>query len=65
MTNLKYAVCLCLVLFSLTAVKAQPDWEDEDPIDTPIDGGVALLLAGGVAYGVSKVNQNFFQKKKK
>lgn len=25
---------------------------DPDPTTTPIDGGVSLLLAGGVAYGV-------------
>ncbi|GAB3876788.1 hypothetical protein GCM10028824_35190 [Hymenobacter segetis] len=28
---------------------------DPDPIDTPIDGGVSLLLAGGVAYGLKRL----------
>ena len=40
-------VC-CLVLPMLTY--AQPD----PPADTPIDGGLSLLLAAGAAYGVKK-----------
>lgn len=26
-----------------------------DPVDTPIDGGLSLLLAAGVGYGIKKV----------
>ena len=28
---------------------------DPDPVTTPIDGGVSLLLAGGVAYGIKRL----------
>ncbi len=27
----------------------------EDTLDTPIDGGVSLLIAAGVGYGIKKV----------
>jgi hypothetical protein len=32
-----------------------------DPIDTPIDGGLSILLAAGVGYGVKKA----YNKRKK
>jgi hypothetical protein len=32
-----------------------------DPIDTPIDGGLSILLAAGVGYGVKKA----YEKRKK
>ena len=38
--------CVGLPMLAL----AQPD----PPIDTPIDGGLTLLLAAGAAYGVKK-----------
>ena len=28
--------------------------DDPDPVDTPIDGGLTLLLAAGAGYGVKK-----------
>ena len=40
--------CMALPLISL----AQP--AVTDPNDTPIDGGLTLLLAAGAAYGVKK-----------
>ena len=33
---------------------AQPD----PPVDTPIDGGLSLLLAAGAAYGVKKYREH-------
>ena len=39
-------ICIGLPLFTF----AQPD----PPGDTPIDGGLSLLLAAGVGYGVKK-----------
>ena len=32
-------------------VSAQPLPEDDDVEDVPIDGGISLLVAAGVAYG--------------
>ena len=54
-TLLKYRIvilvcCICLPMFTY----AQPD----PPNDTPIDGGLSLLLAAGAAYGVKKYRDN-------
>ncbi len=40
---------LCLALPMMTLAQGPPD-----PEDTPIDGGLTLLLAAGAAYGVKK-----------
>jgi hypothetical protein len=44
-------------------IQAQPDNSTDivDP-DAPIDGGVGLLVAAGIGYGIKKVRDN---KKKK
>lgn len=44
--TLALIICIGLPLFTF----AQPD----PPADTPIDGGLSLLLAAGVGYGVKK-----------
>ena len=44
--TLALIICIGLPLFTF----AQPD----PPGDTPIDGGLSLLLAAGVGYGVKK-----------
>ena len=47
---------LALVTASSAIALAQPNnggpGADPEPTETPIDGGVSLLLAGGVAYGL-------------
>lgn len=42
---------------ALTATKlyAQPGFDD-DVEDTPLDGGIALLVAGGLVYGYKKAS---------
>ena len=51
---------LCLIFISTVFLsyeaRAQPD-PDGDP-DAPIDGGVSLLVAAGIGYGVKKVRDN-------
>ena len=42
-------ITICMVLPMLTFAQGPPD-----PADTPIDGGVGLLLAAGVGYGIKK-----------
>lgn len=42
-------VLLCMALPMITLAQGPPD-----PEDTPIDGGLGLLLAAGAAYGVKK-----------
>jgi hypothetical protein len=44
---------LC-VLPQLASAIGNPDDPGGDP-DAPIDGGVSLLVAAGVAYGIKKV----------
>jgi hypothetical protein len=54
MKNLiKLSFALLLTLSIQTAVFAQPDFDD-DVEDTPIDGGIGLLVGAGIAYGIKK-----------
>lgn len=47
------------ILFTVQtlSVCAQPDFED-DVQDTPLDGGIGLLIAAGVIYGFWKRVRN-------
>jgi len=47
---------ISVFLLSVNIVFGQEDLETapEDVEDTPVDGGVLLLLAGGAAYGLYK-----------
>ena len=47
--NIKILLTI-LSIFSTTLVMAQGA-----PPATPIDGGLGLLLAGGVAYGIKRI----------
>jgi len=49
---LSTALLIALILSS-GYIMAQPGFDD-DVEDTPIDGGVSLVLAAGLAYGISK-----------
>ncbi len=42
-------ILLCMALPVIVLAQGPPD-----PEDTPIDGGLSLLLAAGAAYGVKK-----------
>ena len=42
-------VMICLIVPLLSFAQGPPD-----PNDSPIDGGLSLLLAAGVGYGVRK-----------
>ncbi|MFM6926665.1 MAG: PID-CTERM protein-sorting domain-containing protein [Ferruginibacter sp.] len=43
---------LCMALPMITLAQGPPD-----PQDTPVDGGLGLLLAAGAAYGVKKYRE--------
>jgi len=43
-------ITMCLPIFSI----AQGGGLPPEPADVPIDGGLSLLLAAGVGYGVKK-----------
>jgi len=52
----KYILTIILgiaLLFTANTLSAQPGFDD-DVQDTPIDGGVSLVLAAGVAYGLAR-----------
>ncbi|MFY7887256.1 MAG: PID-CTERM protein-sorting domain-containing protein [Dolichospermum sp.] len=54
----KYILSLILgtaLLFTANKLSAQPGFDD-DVTDTPIDGGIALVAAAGLAYGL-KMNR--------
>jgi len=56
-------IAICLALFLPVLVHAQaPLPGDTVDVDVPIDGGLSILLAAGVGYGVKKFND---KKKKK
>lgn len=50
-TVLFLLICIALPLLTLAQGPV-------DPEDTPIDGGVTLLLAAGAAYGVKKYREH-------
>jgi len=54
---LPIALILCCLVIVPTMVQAQPEDNGGDPApqDTPIDGGLSVLLAAGAAYGVKRM----------
>ena len=59
-----YLIMFTLLLGSIV-VSAQPSGDPGDPDATqaPIDGGVSLLIAAGVAYGAKKAHEHRKNKK--
>ena len=52
----KYILSIILgitLLFTSNNLFAQPGFDD-DVEDTPIDGGIGIVLVAGLAYGLSK-----------
>jgi len=48
---------IAVILLLPTLLHAQPGFGGgEDVVDTPIDGGLSLLLAAGVGYASKKLN---------
>ena len=52
---------VCIIFFlplaSFAQVDPPPGGELGDPDAVPIDGGLSLLLAAGVGYGIKKVHE--------
>lgn len=55
-------VILLIVLFSPILLKAEPSDPGSDP-DVPIDGGLSVLLAAGVGYGVRELRKKKLNQK--
>jgi hypothetical protein len=54
------------ILYSPKSLIAQPPSFDNDTSDVPIDGGLSILLAAGIGYGIKKsLKQNTCVKKNK
>jgi hypothetical protein len=46
---------ISIVMLLPTFVHAQIDGLPNEPSEAPVDGGLSLLIAGGVGYGVKKL----------
>lgn len=56
-TKIFITFLMILVILSLpTIVQGQPDPGGD--VDVPIDGGLSILLAAGVAYGAKKIHDS-------
>jgi hypothetical protein len=53
-------IAICFFLPSL--LHAQPNFTD-DVTDAPIDGGLSVLIAGGIGYGIKKVKDARIKRK--
>jgi hypothetical protein len=62
-----YSIILyCFLFFFPLFIHAQPPSFDNDTSDVPIDGGLSILLAMGIGYGIKKnLKQGDILKKKK
>lgn len=50
---------LLIITASITHAQAPDPWDDNNSSDAvPLDGGISLLLATGVGYGVKKIRDN-------
>ncbi len=52
---IKSSILLCAWLLITTPTFAQGPPDGDDTMNTPIDGGLSMLLAAGVGYGVKKI----------
>jgi hypothetical protein len=54
----KYILSTALVIaltLSSGYIMAQPGFDD-DVDDVPVDGGITLLIAAGMGYGIKRIN---------
>lgn len=61
-TILTLSVLVVLYCFLPSLVFAQGDPGGDPDVTVPVDGGISILAAAGVAYGVKKIKD--FRKKK-
>lgn len=55
---LMWSVFLIFLVVLPGSLRAQPVEGGADDPDAPIDGGVSLLLAAGIGYGIKKAIDN-------
>lgn len=49
----KLLLIICIIMLPAISI-AQPDF-DPETVDVPFDGGVSLLVAAGIGYGMKKI----------
>ena len=54
LTNMMFTIVLCCMPV-VKIFAGEPDGFGDNVLDTPIDGGLSLLIAAGVGYGIKKV----------
>lgn len=54
--KISFALLLTLALGTSAFAQGEPGFDD-DVEDTPVDGGISLLIGAGIAYGVKKAYQ--------
>lgn len=60
------SILTCFLIVLPFCLLAQPPGFDQDTNDVPIDGGLSLLLAAGIGYGIKrKFKQEDADKKNK
>ena len=55
MNYFKKTLCLFSLFMLPICCFAEPDPFDEDAEDVPIDGGISMLVAAGIGYGIKKM----------
>jgi hypothetical protein len=50
-------IMVLVVLLAVIPAIAQPPSLPGDPTSAPVDGGLSLLVAGGIGYGVKKLRK--------
>ena len=58
-----FLLLLFIVAFPLIVLADPPTFGNDDVDDVPIDGGISLLVAAGVGYGIKKMKEQIYNKK--
>jgi hypothetical protein len=62
----RFAIIITALLLCSVSAFAQPEENGGDPPinDAPLDGGLSVLIAAGVGYGIKKARDNRQSRKK-
>jgi len=55
-STIKILIMIIVVMLP-NIIHAQPSFTD-DVVDAPIDGGLSILIAGGIGYGIKSMRSN-------
>jgi len=61
--RIQKVICLAIIMLAITTIShaqiGDPGGNggSGDPDDVPVDGGISILVAAGVGYGVKKVRE--------